>query len=367
MADPASSSSVSKYVRAFFSHIRKRLPVYFVLMAVIFGVLFIFRDEIYDNFIERHEVENTVSFTSEGIPVTDYGWKHGLYVGAVVSPLHVGNWAQTYYNQSMHGNTTAAACFNNTIDWFLENRVTQEVSDGGGPVTVSHWLYEFAIYDMPSGWRSAMADAEILHALSLAYDQYRSPSILEVINEVLNGFEIPLDSGGNVQDLGDGGAWYPEVIVDDNLDPSYPNRRILNGFLFALEDLYNTYEILNESRILEMFHLGVQSALTHIEEYESPLNWTYYQLNPQKLASVHYHGVHIRLMKSLYQITLNDTFSHFSSRWEGWTDYPETPPWSLTPRLMLEIQYGLLFMGTAGLVVLGLDLLQMKVRASHKS
>jgi hypothetical protein len=366
MADSASSSSVFRYIRAFFAHIRRRLPVYFVLMVVIFGVLFVFRDDIYDTFIERHEEENTISFTAEGIPITDYGWKHGVYIGPVISPLHVGNWAQTYYNQSLYGNTTAAVYFNNTINWFLENRVAQEVNDGGGAVNVSHWLYEFAIYDMPAGWRSAMADAEILHSLALAYNETKSPVILQVCNEVLNGFEIPIEDGGNVLDLGDGGAWYPEVVVTDDLDPTYPDRRILNGFLFALEDLYGTYELLNETRILDIFNLGVQSALTHIGEYESPRNWTYYQLNPEKLAPVHYHRVHIRLTQSLYEITLNSTFAYYNSRWASWTEYPEDPFWVLTPRLMLEIQYGLLFMGLAGLAILGLDFLQMKVRASRQ-
>ncbi len=362
MAGPVSSSSLFGHVRKLFSHIRKRLPIYFVLMVVIFGVLFVFRDEIYDNLIERHEAENAVSFTPEGIPITDYGWKQGRYVGPVISPLHVGNWAQTYYNQSLYGNTTAGVYFNNTIQWFLDNRVTNEIDDGGGPVNVSHWIYNYAIYDMPAGWRSAMADAEILHALALAYDLYENPLVLQVCDEVLNGFEISQDLGGNVLDLSDGGAWYPEVIVPASLDPTYPHRRILNGFLFAVEDLYATYELLNETRVLTLFNLGVTSALEHMDLYESPRNWTYYQLDPEKLASVHYHGVHIRLTQSLYQITNDSTFLEYSQRWAGWTQYPEDPWWVLTPRLMLEIQFGLLFMGIAALAILGLDLLQMHIR-----
>lgn len=367
MKGVSSRSLLFDYIMRFLSHVRRRLFVYFVLMVVVFGVLFIFRDDIYDTFIERHEVQTTTIFTSEGIPLTDYGYKHGRYVGAVINPLHVGNWAQTYYNQSLHGNTTAGAYFNNTVQWFIDNRVTAEVDNGTCSVNVSHWTYDFAIYDMPSGWRSAMADADILHSLALAYNMYEDPLVLQVCQEILNGFEIPKELGGNVLDLGDGGAWYPEVIVPNELDPDYPERRILNGFLFALEDLYYTYELLNDTRILDIFSLGVHSALTHIDLYESPRNWTYYQLDPQKLASVHYHGIHIRLTQSLYEITMNGTFSEYSSRWASWTQYPDDPWWVVTPRLMLEIQYGLLFMSVAGLVILGLDLLQMKLRTHRRT
>ena len=361
MVEFDSSTTVMTYIRRFFSHIRKRAPIYFVLMLIIFGVFFVFRDVIYDTFIRKHDA-TVIYYDENGMPITDYGWIQGVYVGPQDNPLVIATAAEDYFEQMLGGNMSAESYLLDILDWIVGNRCNQTIDPGGGPVEVTHWIYNFSIYDIPAGWYSAMADAEMLHALALAYNYYNDSIYLDVCYEIISSFEIDKELGGSRLILGDEMAWYPEVIVSDEIDPNYPERRILNGFLFALEDLYYTHQILNESRILTLFTEGIASAVDSLHLYEHPENWTYYQLDPTKLASESYHQIHIGLTQSLYEKTNITEFKTYHDRWITFTDYPEDSLWELTERRIKEIQYGLVFLLAAAGMILLLDLLQMRLR-----
>ena len=364
MAESESSPSIMTYIRRFFSHLRKRLPIYIVLMLIVFGVFFVFRDAIYDNFIRRHDA-TVIYYDDDGMVVTDYGWVQGVHVGPQDNPLVVAQSAELYFEQVLAGNSTAEGYLLNTLDWIVQNRINQTVDPGSGSVDVVHWIYNFSIYDLSAGWYSAMADAEMLYALALAYDYYNDSLYLDICYEIINSFEIDKELGGTQLILDGGMAWYPEVIVPDEIDPEYPERRILNGFLFALEDLYNTYLILNESRILTLFDEGIVTAVDSLHLYEHPENWTYYQLEPAKAASEGYHRIHIELMQSLYEITNITEFETYHDLWITYTDYPEDSFWEFTERRWKEIQYGVIFMLAAAGMILLLDFLQMRLRSRY--
>ncbi|MFW9786853.1 MAG: D-glucuronyl C5-epimerase family protein [Candidatus Thorarchaeota archaeon] len=361
MAESGMSNSLKGYIRRFLAHLRKRLPIYFILMIIVFGVLFVFRDDIYDTFIRRHE-EKTFYFDEHGLPMTDYGWTQGVYVGPQFNPLVIARGAQVYYDQMLDGNTTAAGFLNYTLNWLVENRVTQTIDNESGLVTVSHWLYNFSIYDQPAGWYSAMAEAEIAHTLAQAYDYSGNPIYLQILNETLNGFEVSQEIGGSMLIIDEVGNWYPEVIVPSTVDPTYPKRRILNGFLLGLEDLYLANEYLNQTRIKRLFDNGINSALQTLHLYEAPENWTFYQLNPVKYASVGYHHVHISITGILYNITGITEFQTYHERWKSWTVVPPQADVDLTERRLKEISYGLLFMSIAAGMILLIDFMQMQVR-----
>ena len=356
-----SDTSLLTYIRQFFTHIRKRLPLYIVLMLIVFGVFFVFRDTIYDSFIRRNDV-TVIYYDETGMAVTDYGWVQGVYVGPQDNPLVIAQAAELYLEEVLDGNATAEPYLLNILDWIIENRNNRSVDPGGGPVDVTHWTYDFSIYDFPSGWYSAMGDAEILHALALAYDYYNDTDYLDICYEIISSFEIDKEIGGTKLVLDGGGSWYPEVIVPDEIDPNFPERRILNGFLFALEDLYYSYEILNESRVLTLFNDGVLSAVNSLHLYEHPENWTYYQLDPLTPASVSYHQIHVDLMQSFYEKTNFTEFKTYHDRWITFTDYPEDSFWELTERRIKEIQYGIMFMLIAAGTILLLDFAQMRIR-----
>ena len=330
-------------------------------MLIVFGVFFVFRDAIYDNFIRRHD-ETVIYYDENGMAVTDYGWVQGVYVGPQENPLVIAQAAEHYYEQMLEGNSSAEGYLLFLLNWIVENRINQTIDAGEGPVEVCHWIYNFSIYDLPAGWYSAMADAEMLHTLALAYEHYNDSNYLSICYEIITSFETNKELGGSRLIIEGNESWYPEVIVPHAIDPNYPERRILNGFLFALEDLYYTYQILNESRVSTLFQEGVETAAESLHLYDAPENWTYYQLDPLKLASESYHHIHIQLTQSLYEKTNITEFKTYHDLWSTYTKYPESPFWALTERRVKEIQYGLIFMLAAASVILLLDFLQMRLR-----
>ncbi|MHA2142405.1 MAG: D-glucuronyl C5-epimerase family protein [Candidatus Thorarchaeota archaeon] len=327
---------------------------------MLFPVVFLNRTQIYSTFIKRYD-RWTYSLTEDGLPITDYGYQASVYIGPQITPRMVANAAFGYYNQMEEGNTSAGMYFNNTVDWLIENRETRDVLTENGTVRISHWPYDFAIWDLPEGWYSAMVDAKALYALALAFILYGDSSLQDICEETTSSFEIPIAQGGNVLFLEDGTSWYPEYIVNPELDSSYESPLVLNGFLIALNNLYWANEIFNCSRLDVAFEKGAESAAANLHLYDLPYNWTLYHIAyPQKLASRSYHNIHIEQTEYLYQHTNNSIFDFYSSRW---AEYEGPPLFTWEEIFSFEfIGNGLIMAGIIFVPLLAIDICQTIIR-----
>ncbi len=347
------------------SKIFRRLLAYFLILLAMSPIIFIYRTEIYTTLLSRHDDWHFAYYTEDGIPVTDYGYQAGVYVGEQITARAVANQAIEYDEMFEEGNTTAGVFFNATIDWLLENRNDQVVTTENGSVTITNWPYDFGIWDIPSGWQSAMVDAKALHAFSLAYDKYGNSSLKVIAEQIAEGFEITTELGGNQMMLEGDNVWYPEVVIPSALNSNYQSPMILNGFLFALRHIYVANQIFNISKFDTIFDLGVVSAAENLYKYDSSYEWSLYSLEePLNLASTKYHQIHIELLKELYNYTSNETFRTYYEKWEQFTSRP-----SFTWEEIFSaefIYYGLLMVAIIMIPVLAIDITQFIIRSQLK-
>ncbi|MFX1484773.1 MAG: D-glucuronyl C5-epimerase family protein, partial [Promethearchaeota archaeon] len=265
--------SVPGFLKRNKSKILRRLGIYLVIMLMIFPFVFVNRTEIYRTFLTRYD-DWVETIDENGIPITDYGYQAGAYIGPQTTIRMVGNLGLEYYNQFLEGNSTAGLYFNNTVDWILEKRNVVGIPTENGTIQLSNWPYDFAIYDLPKGWLSSMVEAKALHTLALHYGLYGNSSFLAIFEQIATTFETPVSQGGDLLILDDGTHWYPEIVVTPELNPDYESPLILNGFLIALHHIYQANLILNNSRLTQVFNLGVISAAQNLYKYDLPYNWT---------------------------------------------------------------------------------------------
>ncbi len=341
--------------------ILRRILAYFLILAVLFPVVFVNRVTIYSTILTRYD-DWTHWNDENGIPHTDYGYQAGVYVGEQITIRMVASAGISYYVQYKEGNATAGIFFNNTVDYVLQHMHTFQAETENGTLTVTNWPYDFAIYDLPAGWQSAMVDAMALNLLALAYDEYANVSYLNIFDQVINGFRTPTNLGGNLYVLDDETWWYPEIVVPNALNPNYKIPLILNGFLFALVHLYQANEILNDTSIDYVFDKGVISAAANLYKYDlTSYNWTLYHLAyPQKLASNGYHQIHINLTRMLYEFTNVTEFDYYSKKWETYT---HRPMFTLEEIFSWEfIGNGLLLVAIILIPLVTIDILQTLIR-----
>lgn len=348
------------------SKIFKRLLAYFLILLAMSPIIFIYRTEIYTTLLSRHDDWHLAYYTEDGIPVTDYGYQAGAYVGEQITARAVANSAIGYDQLMDAGNATAGVYFNATVDWLLENRNDQVVTTENGSVTITNWPYDFGIWDIPNGWQSAMVDAKALHVFALAYDRYGNSSLPIIAEQIASGFEVSADLGGNLMILEDDNAWYPEVVIPSVLNSNYQSPMILNGFLFALRHMYVANQIFNISKFDTIFDIGIKSAAENLYKYDSSYEWSLYSLEqPLNLASTKYHRIHIDLLKELYNYTSNETFKTYYEKWEQFTSRP-----SFTWEEIFSadfIYYGLLIVILIMIPVLAIDATQYIVRSQLRN
>ena len=329
-------------------------------MAMMFPFVFINRVEIYRTFLSNFDDEQYY-YTDEGLLVTDYGYQNRMYIGPRITVRAVGNTVVQYYIQMLDGNATAGEYFNNSIDFIIDEMNVFDVTTENGTKTICNWPYNFTIYGLPTGWVSGMADAKALHALSLAYEAYGNPAILEIANQVAGAFETPMEDGGNLYILDDGTYWYPEIVISPDIIPNYEPPFILNGFLIALHHIYQANLVFNNSRLTDVFNLGVISATQNLHLYDSAYNWSLYHLDyPLKLAPINYHQIHINLCNFLYNYTNEPIFDYYADRWAG---FRNPPAFTIEELLSPEfITNGLLMASIIFLPLLSIDIAQTLIR-----
>jgi len=356
----SSFKSIFSFMRKNKSTIGKRILIYLIIMGMMFPFVFMNRVEIYRTFLSNFDDEQYY-YTDEGLLVTDYGYQDRMYIGPHITVRAVSNTAVRFYEQMLDGNTTAGEYFNNTIDFILETRNVFDVQTENGTKTICNWPYNFTIYGLPTGWVSGMADAKALHALSLAYEAYGDPTILEIADQVAGAFETPQSEGGNLYILDDGTYWYPEIVISPDIIPDYEPPFILNGFLFALHHLYQANLVFNNSRLTNIFDLGVISASQNIHLYDSAYDWSLYHIDyPMKLAPSNYHQIHINLCNSLYNYTSVEIFNYYAERWDG---FDSPPSFTIEELLSPEFIFNGLFMAALIFIpLLSIDIAQTLIR-----
>lgn len=240
--------------------------------------------------------------TEDGVPYVDYGWQLGRYIGRQRYSVTVATYA--FYHRrdyELTGSSKSLRKFFNTLAWLYENRHNE------GNFTVWKNNFEYPFYECSPSWVSAMAQGLALKEFIHAYKLTRDARYLEIMERMVNAYHVPIEEGGLLYVDPNDNWWFEEYACKRK-------PRVLNGFVYALDGLYEYYLFSNSSKAKHAYERGIETLERHLHEYDSG-NWTYYDLEKYPASRV-YHELHVQQMALLYNQTGREAFLEHHLKWK---------------------------------------------------
>jgi hypothetical protein len=148
-------------------------------------------------------------------------------------------------------------------------------SDRGGALT---WEYLFYFGGGAPPWTSGLSQGSALIALSAAYRRTHNPRYGSALRRALALYELPAPLGVRVHTRW--GNHYAEY--------SYaPRYRVINGFVQALNGLWDTWHALGDARAAALFRAGDSDARRSLPHFDTG-RWSRYD-NRGTLSNLNYH------------------------------------------------------------------------------
>ncbi|WP_263840135.1 D-glucuronyl C5-epimerase family protein [Salinibacter sp.] len=270
---------------------------------------------------------NTNKNVNDRIPKTRYRGKV-RYNPVIIS--------QTVRNESVNILTQKKLLNKNhdiidVADFLLKKSTTEKRKDG--PVAIWEYNFDYDRYDLPSGWRSGMAQGFVAETLAAAYEITKDTAYLSKARSAVRAFATPITSGGTAVPL-EKGLWFEEY-AHQKVDPPL----VLNGHIFAMQSLWYTKRYVNASN--ELFRLGQMALKNRLHRYDMGM-WSWYDLDGT-VASKKYHKIHIRQLMRLYKWTGNEKFRDYSKKFRRYLYLPFTAAFRVyyRPNEMLIVTIGI--------------------------
>jgi len=259
----------------------------------------------------RPEPGKGIILDSAGVPMSDYGYTDGVYIGIQRNPVHISQQAFKYWDEFQNGDVRSKELFLNCANWLVDNAVLRD--------NYTVWEYRFPWPDrnLTPPWISGMAQGLGIQVLVRAYNITNNKKYLEIAKSSLQSFFVEVENGGvTYKDPESGGWWYEEYPNPDN----HREDRVLNGFMFALLGIHEYYERTGDEDAKYLFDKGIIELKNHLSDYDTG-EWTYYDLLGN-YANIHYHHIHVNLLSQLYEITHEPIFKEYYQKWKSYEDNP---------------------------------------------
>ena len=181
---------------------------------------------------------------AKGIPMVQYDaslqYNPTIIAGQAIG--FYGQWLQT-------GSASDKELFLKYCDWL----VSHQQDDG-------RWLYTFQFGTQPVPWWSALAQGHAIAALARAFSVTGDSLYQTAARMGLNVFTKPQADGGVTSNYA-GHVWYEEYL---------PTRRphTLNGFMFALLDLWDYHLVFNDSLSETLWDTGIATLVSELPRFE---------------------------------------------------------------------------------------------------
>ncbi|GBE17654.1 hypothetical protein BMS3Abin16_00240 [archaeon BMS3Abin16] len=243
-----------------------------------------------------------VRVDSRGVPIVDYDWLMGRYIGEQRYPVTIADYADKNYKYYVEtGDEAYLQRFYANFDWLETNKV---VKDGYVVFPVG---FDYPFYGCKAGWTSAMAQGLTLKNYLHAYELSDNESYLKTARSIIKSFNVKIEAGGVLYvDPADGGYWYAEYGCDNS-------PRVLNGFWFALDGLHEYYNSTGDAEALALYLRGLEELNHHLPDFDSG-SWTYYDLGAYPSDHV-YHNLNVQIMRELYNQTGDELYYEYGDRW----------------------------------------------------
>ena len=260
-------------------------------------------DYYYDFSLEIDKDFSALLFDNNGIPMVNYGRKTGIQY----NPVTIAQYSLAHL--LMHIKTKEdkfKKIFLNGAEWFLENYSAHKNDS-------IVWFYKFDLTEceLKSPWLSAMAQGSAVSVLLRANQITNNKKFLDTAEKAVNVFDIPVSEGGVMSTFPDGGIVFEEY-------PTGSTNSVLNGFIFSIFGLYDLFLLAENKKAEKLYNQSILSLKDNIKRYDTGY-WSLYDLRSDKrLASIHYHLLHIRLLDILYRITQDVYFIQLRNKWNGY-------------------------------------------------
>jgi len=277
--------------------LKKRIFLYSIFIGIIFVTSSVFILSyfyygpngpiiIYDygiNLLLGTKNSKYIEVDESGIPYVNYGVVGGKYVGTQRNPVTISQKIIGYYQNYKHTNDEISKIFLiNNADWLVNNAQIRN------DYAILYYNFPWSIYDLPSPWRSGMAQAQGIQALIHAHEITKDEKYLDTAQLLLNSFFIEVKDGGVTYKSENGGWWYEEYAHEDG-----KSSRVLNGMMFAVLGIYKYYNYTNESEAYFLYEQGIIELKKELPKYDVD-GYSYYDILGN-YAGKKYHQVHINL------------------------------------------------------------------------
>ena len=258
----------------------------------------------------HYKADYSGQYDENGIPMLDYHGKIGLqYNPIAIAQYGLGNynlWCDTH-NESRFQKFISAS------DWLVDNLVKNRYG-------LSLWMHHFDFEyrdKLVSPWYSGLAQGLGLSVLLRAFRESSKQVYLDTHQKAWVSMTKTIESGGVIDIDKEGNYWIEEYIVN-------PPTHILNGFIWALWGVYDTWKFLDSSEAEDLFNKCCKTLELNLEKYDSGY-WSLYEQSGTRmkmLASPFYHNLHIIQLKIINLLTKKSIFQQIAGEWENYMHNP---------------------------------------------
>jgi hypothetical protein len=177
-------------------------------------------------------------------------------------------------------------------------------SNRGGFTT---WEYWFPFGGGSPPWTSGLSQGTAITALVRGYLVLKDPRYLAMARSAVKAFTTSAPVG--VRTHAFGGDWYAEYSFA-------PGTFILNGFLQALNGIWDLYVVTKSSRVRAIFTRGSRAAKHALHHYDTGA-WSLYTLGGQE-DDLNYHRLVRDFLKGLCDRTQDHVYCTYSTRFTNY-------------------------------------------------
>ena len=193
-----------------------------------------------------------------------------------------------------------------------------------------------------SGWFSAMSHGECMSVLVRADTLFGTEGALALARRAMGGFETHVDHGGMLREVGDpghDGGLASKIFLEEYPMSDRPSM-VLNGHVHAMWGVYDLAAATADPAARALFERCADALEFVLERYDTGW-WSRYDLderwNGYNPASLLYHRIHIRQLRTLHRMTGRDSFAETADRWE----FYERSRWNATRAFWRKVQFKL--------------------------
>lgn len=250
-------------------------------------------------------LQEKVFYDGLGIPLVDYGYIDGVRIGVQRNPVTVAQKSWIWLRQfEQTKDTYSYNYFFNCAQWLIEN---SKPFSGG---LILPYKFEYPPYGLKPEWYSAMAQGQAVQTMVRAYRLSQNKAYLDFAKKMLKPLWVEVKNGGVTVRLSENAWWYEEYASKSVQPPM-----ALNGTVFCLLGIHEYYLETGDEEARELFFKGTSAVLSMLDRFDCN-GWSYYDLR-KKVATYHYHRIHVNQMLQMYEITGEEKFLFYHNRWKA--------------------------------------------------